>query len=309
VASGPITVNVPTILQSANQLMVLVTDSIGCQEFQSFNCFEPSSTPTNTPTPTITPTNIYCNCTVFDNPTMGDLTFGYIDCEGTEIYAKIASLTTLYVCGKLPYADPGVIITVNNPCVENSCPKPTSTPTSTPTPTPTLVPIVGYFQDCCDPTNQFLVSNIPSSYVPLSGTYFINTSGFIGCVTSIGYVSTPNNYTYIGLGAQSNCLDCFKANPFYSCPPVFYYFQFTDCCSDTYYFYSPYPAAYYGFIPGEVTQVYNQTGLSYTISLQGCLTFNAESLTPYGGDILMDGIYSFLSPRNCYQCLVVNPYC
>jgi hypothetical protein len=93
------------------------------------------------------------------------------------------------------------------------------------------------------------------------------------------------------------------------CPPGPYYFKFTDCCSGNYYIYSSNPASVYGFIPGEVTQVYNQTGLPYISSLQGCLTFIEESLTPYGGDILMDGVYSFLSPRNCYQCLAVNPYC
>ena len=69
VVSAPITVDIPLILQSSDKIIVLITDSIGCQEFQSYTCITPSLTPTNTPTPTITPTMFYCSCLVFDNPT------------------------------------------------------------------------------------------------------------------------------------------------------------------------------------------------------------------------------------------------
>jgi hypothetical protein len=91
-----------------------------------------------------------------------------------------------------------------------------------------------------------------------------------------------------------------------------YYFRFTECCGgQTYRFYSYLPAAFYDFVPGEVTQVYGQTGYPFpSPSLKGCLTFVSESLTPGTfSHILLDGNYSFTSPRTAGQCLLENPYC
>jgi hypothetical protein len=135
IVTAPITVNVPSVLTVANQLIVVVMDSLGCSKIEAINCLTPVPTTSPTTSPTPTPTNISCSCIIFDNPTISDSIIGYIDCNGVPINTKIAALSTLYICGKSPYADPGIIVTLNNPCVENSCPKPSQTPTPTPTPT------------------------------------------------------------------------------------------------------------------------------------------------------------------------------
>jgi hypothetical protein len=58
VTTVPLIVNIPTELLGATELLVVVTDSIGCQDIQYHFCGEPSPTitPTNTLTPTPTPT-------------------------------------------------------------------------------------------------------------------------------------------------------------------------------------------------------------------------------------------------------------
>ena len=140
VTSAPIMVDIPTELLGTQELIVVVTDSTGCETFSNYNCFTPTPTPTFTPTPTITPTNISCNCITFTNTgtTLG--AFSYIDCDNQEINFKINSGTTLYVCGKSPSIIVGdVIYSMGLPCVNNTCIPPTPTPTLTPTPTPVIV--------------------------------------------------------------------------------------------------------------------------------------------------------------------------
>ena len=140
VTSAPITVEIPTELSGTQELIVVITDSSGCETFSNYNCFTPTPTPTFTPTPTITPTNISCNCITFTNTgtTLG--AFSYIDCDNQEINFKINSGTTLYVCGKSPSIIVGdVIYSMGLPCVNNTCIPPTPTPTLTPTPTPVIV--------------------------------------------------------------------------------------------------------------------------------------------------------------------------
>jgi hypothetical protein len=59
----PLTINLPNELLGATEVLVTITDSIGCQKFQYHFCGEPipsaspTNTPTNTKTPTPTPTN------------------------------------------------------------------------------------------------------------------------------------------------------------------------------------------------------------------------------------------------------------
>jgi len=149
VATGVVSVpptlqlTIPTQLEGANQVLVVVTDAIGCQEFILQTCpSTPTPTPTITPTPT--PTRIIiCNCISFQNTTSGTLKFEFTQCNGKIFNGDVQSGTTLYYCGRLPSADVGVNINISDICVDNTCsdlvltPTPTPTPTETPTNTPT----------------------------------------------------------------------------------------------------------------------------------------------------------------------------
>ena len=220
--TAPLTIDLPTELLGTNEVVVVVTDSIGCQEIQYHVCTTvPTPTPTPSFTPTPTPTNAICNCVSIENPSGITLNFGYTLCDGSLFYGEIYSATTLYVCGSLPYGDTGLIINISsNICVNDECPGPTATPTPTSTPTPTLPPIVGYFEDTCDSLNKFTLSDIPISFSPLSGVYYIESSGFIGCATSVISSSTLNVYSFIAMGSQPNVYHCQKANFIYPCPTL-----------------------------------------------------------------------------------------
>ena len=221
VTTTPLTIDIPPELLGTTELLVVVTDSIGCEEIQYYFCGEPTPSQTPTTTPTPTPTNSTCNCISIDNPLGVTLTFGYTQCDGTLFYGDIYSSTTLYVCGQFPYGDGGLIINVSsNICVGNVCSGPTPTPTTTPTPTPTLPPIVGYFEDSCDSSNQFTLSNIPISFTPLSGVYYIESSGFIGCATYVVSSSTNNFYSFIAMGSQPSINYCQISNFIYPCPTL-----------------------------------------------------------------------------------------
>jgi len=217
----PLTINIPNELLGTTELLVVVTDSIGCQEIQYYNCGVPTPSQTPTPTPTITPTKSICNCISFKNTSGVTLNFNYVNCDGNSVYGQIYSGTTLFVCGHNPSSDSGVIFNVSsNICVNNVCPGPTSTPTPTPTITPTLPPIVGYFEDSCNSLNKFTLSNIPISFSPLSGAYYIVSSGFIGCATSVISSSTTNIYSFISMSSQPSINHCQISNFIYPCPTL-----------------------------------------------------------------------------------------
>jgi len=217
----PLTINIPNELLGTTELLVVVTDSIGCQEIQYYNCGVPTPSQTPTPTPTITPTKSICNCISFENTSGVTLNFNYVNCDGNSVYGQIYSGTTLFVCGHNPSSDSGVIFNVSsNICVNNVCPGPTSTPTPTPTITPTLPPIVGYFEDSCNSLNKFTLSNIPISFSPLSGAYYIVSSGFIGCATSVISSSTTNIYSFISMSSQPSINHCQISNFIYPCPTL-----------------------------------------------------------------------------------------
>ena len=220
--SAPLTIDLPSELSGADEVVVVVTDSIGCQEIQYHVCTTvPTPTPTPSFTPTPTPTNAICNCVSIENPSGITLNFGYTQCDGTLFYGPIYSSTTLFVCGSLPYGDTGLIINISsNVCINDECPGPTPTPTSTPTPTPTLPPIVGYFQDSCDTSYEFTLSDIPGSFSPLSGVYYIESSGYVGCATSIISTTSTNIFSFIAMGSQPNVYHCQKANFIYPCPTL-----------------------------------------------------------------------------------------
>jgi hypothetical protein len=219
--SVPLTIDIPTELSGTTELLVVVTDSIGCQEIQYHICDEPIPSQTPTPTPTITPTNLTCNCISIENPSGVTLNFGYTQCDGTLFYGEIYSATTLFVCGSSPYGDTGLIFNVSSDiCINNECPQPTPTPTTTPTPTPTLPPIVGYFQDSCNPSYEFTLSDIPVSFSPISGDYYVESSGYVGCAISITGTSSTNIFSFVALGSQPSTYHCQKANFIYPCPTL-----------------------------------------------------------------------------------------
>ena len=221
VVSVPTSVTIPDELSGVTEFLVVVTDSIGCSEIQYHSCNVPTPTPTPPVTPTITPTNALCNCISIENPSGITLNFGYTECDGTLFYGDIYSATTLFVCGSAPYGDSGLTINISsNICVGNVCPGPTPTPTSTPTVTPTLPSIVGYFEDSCDSSNQFTLSDIPTSFSPLSGVYYIESDGFIGCATSVISSSTSNFYSFIAMGSQPSIFYCQNSNFIYPCPTL-----------------------------------------------------------------------------------------
>ena len=220
--TAPLTINLPSELLGTNEVVVVVTDSIGCQEIQYHVCTTvPTPTPTPSFTPTPTPTNASCNCISIENPSGVTLNFGYTLCDGSFFHGDIYSATTLYVCGRLPYGDSGLIINISsNVCINDECPGPTATPTPTSTPTPTLPPIVGYFQDSCDPSYEFTLSDIPGSFSPLSGVYYIDSSGYAGCATNIISTTSTNIFSFIAMGSQPNVYHCQKANFIYPCPTL-----------------------------------------------------------------------------------------
>jgi|694.fasta_scaffold00433_39 hypothetical protein len=200
VTSAPITITPPTQLNGVNQLLVVITDSKGCETINYINCFTPTPTPTLTPTPTITPTNLSCSCIAFINVGTGNLNFGYILCDETIFTGVIPQSTTFYVCGKLPFADENVIISINGVCVDNSCPTseitptPTNTQTPTITPTNTLTPTVTPTDvSACIPQTIYnnekytvLMQNSYSSFYP-DGTKVYFTRHNTGVGSSTGY--------------------------------------------------------------------------------------------------------------------------
>ena len=147
----------------------------------------PTPTPTETPTPTITDTP-----TQTPTPTITD----------TPTQTPTPTITDT------PTQTPTPTIT-DTP---TQTPTPTITDTPTNTPTPTVTPTEPYdvylFEDCCDPTNQFRVQNVPGS-LNVGQVWSINTVGFIGCATVISYSATGPLYNGgIFTGPYVNCNSC-----------------------------------------------------------------------------------------------------
>jgi hypothetical protein len=180
VATGVVSVpptlllTIPIELYGANQVLVVVTDSIGCDEFILQSC---PGTPTPTPTTTATPTPtmvVVCNCISFENTTSGALNFSLTLCNNVVLNSVIQSGTILYYCGRLPSAEVGVNIIINEICIDNTCvpipsETPTPTPTSTPTNTPTITPTLTS-TPTSTPTNTQTPTNTPTNTPTLTST-------------------------------------------------------------------------------------------------------------------------------------------
>lgn len=136
VSSLPVTVNVPPTLVGSSNLIVKLIDANSCEYFQLYSCVTP--TPTPSITPTVTPSMVVnCNCISFDNLSgVSDYNISLTQCDGTILYSTVYAGSIVYYCGKLPSADPQVIISIGVPCVSNSCSSPELPLSPTPTPTP-----------------------------------------------------------------------------------------------------------------------------------------------------------------------------
>ena len=135
------TFDVPPPFEEITSLLIVLTDSTGCEYFEYYGC-PPTPTPTPTPTVTPTPTPTYlCYCIAAENITANNGYFDYTDCSGNQITnVLIPSGVTYFTCGIHPTNEINVRTTVGGFCDSNqSCPTPscTPTPTNTPTPTPT----------------------------------------------------------------------------------------------------------------------------------------------------------------------------
>jgi surface protein len=136
------TFDVPFPFEDVTSILVVLTDSLGCDTFQYYGC-PPTPTPTPTPTITPTPTPTYlCYCITASNGTNQNGYFDYTDCNGNYVSSVlIQSGVTYFTCGINPSNQVNVSTIVGGFCDSNqSCPTPscTPTPTYTPTPTPTL---------------------------------------------------------------------------------------------------------------------------------------------------------------------------
>ena len=140
VPSLPVYLNTPTQLSGADQILVVIIDSTGCEFFKLISCVTPTPTPTITPTPT-TSMIVDCNCLTFTNTSLVDqFNISYINCDGAEVNdSVIFPNTSLYVCGKEPSVSSNEVdYFIGLPCINNTCPDPTPTATPTVTPTNTL---------------------------------------------------------------------------------------------------------------------------------------------------------------------------
>lgn len=117
----------PSEFGGVEELLIKIIDSEGCKFFRYYTCITPTPTTTTTTT-TIPPVPTECICISVYNPTVVNLSFSYIDCQGTSVEDIVQPTTTLYVCGKELVGDDGLIIEVNDPCVDNTCPNIPPTP-------------------------------------------------------------------------------------------------------------------------------------------------------------------------------------
>jgi hypothetical protein len=135
------TFDVPPPFEEITSLLIVLTDSTGCEYFEYYGC-PPTPTPTPTPTVTPTPTPTYlCYCITAQNATSQNGYFDYTDCSGNYVSSVlIPSGVTYYTCGIHPTNEINISTVVGGFCNSNqSCPTPscTPTPTNTPTPSPT----------------------------------------------------------------------------------------------------------------------------------------------------------------------------
>ena len=97
-------------------------------------------------------------------------------------------------------------------CAIAVTPTPTITPTNTTTPTMTsspLPPIIGYFQDCCNANIKIKVGSLVNQ-LTIGGSYYLETSGYSGCVVVISETNTNLQFNSSNLTNMDDCADCLE---------------------------------------------------------------------------------------------------
>lgn len=224
-----------------------LTDDTGFRTtFYDGPCFTPTPTPTKTPTPTRRITNLPYNVlsccgtlsgvvilpstfiignTILLNGTCYTITGTSIKgsiptfyWDNSTIYLSCDRCTSINPCTLTPTptptqtTTPTPTTTVTRTPLSTRTPTPTPTTTKTPTPTPTvtsspLPPIVGHFQDCCDENIKIKVGSILSG-LTIGESYYLETTGYSGCVVVISPTKTNFQFTSSILTSFVDCVDC-----------------------------------------------------------------------------------------------------
>ena len=145
----------------------------------------PTPTPTKTQTPTPTPTTTVTR---------------------TPLSTKTPTPTPTQTM--TPESSP--TMTPTNTTTPTITPTNTTTPTITPTMTSSpLSPFIGYFQDCCDANIKIKVGSLVTG-LTIGASYYLETSGYSGCVVVISETSTNLQFNSSNLTNMDDCADCLE---------------------------------------------------------------------------------------------------
>jgi len=186
---------------------------IDCLTANALSCITPTPTPTQTTTPTntktptqtTTPTNTETP-TQTQTPTNTETPTP----TNTETSTETPTPTNTETPTQTPTntETPTQTQTPTN----TETPTPTNTETPTNTPTQTVTPTEPYdvylFQDCCNPSNQFRIQNVPG-ILNVGEIWNVANSGFTGCATVIDYFAIGSIYNGgIFTGPYIDCNTC-----------------------------------------------------------------------------------------------------
>lgn len=162
----PLIIDLPNELLGATEVLVTITDSLGCEKFQYHFCGEPipSPSPTNTPTPTntVTPTNTPTNTVTPTNTPTNTVT-----------------------------------PTNTNTPTPTQTPTNTNTPTITPTPTPTTIIVDCTTYLLLDPANVSKYDVLTNVLTPLSFPSPISASDIANSYGKFWLVEFSSPYSII----------------------------------------------------------------------------------------------------------------
>jgi hypothetical protein len=184
ISTVPQSVELPSFLSGAKNIILKIIDSVGCEFFSLIPCSPPTPsltvTPSYTPTPTPTPTNpIYpCQCITFDNTGSGEnIGYSYLNCVGISVIGEVISGLTFSVCGSQPVSfDIKMSVTTSGECVNNSCPT----------------------GQCIAPAELSLIKSVNRIYKACSSTYYPDN---YSCITP----SVQVNIASIDFNGQAGC--------------------------------------------------------------------------------------------------------
>jgi hypothetical protein len=154
--------------------------------------------------------------------------------DNSTIYSGCSSCISINPCAltptptktKTPTPTPTTTVTRTPLSTKTPTPTPTQTVTKTPTPTQTvtktstptttptmtsspLPPIIGYFQDCCDANIKIKVGSLLSG-LTIGTSYYLQTSGYSGCVVVISETKTNLQFNSSNLTIFDDCPDCLQ---------------------------------------------------------------------------------------------------